>query len=430
MKNVPGISSGAAKPRLEFAIRVVVTIASLAASAGGPSRSVTALCSALAEVGVSVTLLTLGTSPEVGSAVVLPDRQVFTRILSPLSLCGAQFKWSPHLGRQLREVLNSNEDVIVHDNGLWLPFNHTVFAVAHQRSVPLVSGPRGMLEPWSFKHKGWKKRVAWWLYQRRGIAAAKVIHATSVQEADGLRALGLTNPIAVIPNGVEVPVLQCFGGSVVQSEGEISRSESTEPPKYRNTEVPKHRNTALFLSRIHPKKGLLNLISAWAAVRPATWRLIICGPDEGRHAEVVRSAVEANGLAGQIELRPAIYGVEKESLMMSADLFVLPTFSENFGIAIAEALAAGVPVITTKGTPWEELLAHRCGWWVDIGVESLVAALREAMALSDGERREMGARGRRLVEEQYSWPRIAREMMSVYEWILGKGPVPGCVVFK
>jgi glycosyltransferase involved in cell wall biosynthesis len=115
------------------------------------------------------------------------------------------------------------------------------------------------------------------------------------------------------------------------------------------------------------------------------------------------------------------------NLLQSASLFVLPTFSENFGIAVAEALAAGVPVITTKGAPWKELETHRCGWWVDVGAEPLATAMREAIALSDEQRRAMGKRGRRLVEERYSWPKIAADMKSVYEWVLGSGPKPECV---
>jgi glycosyltransferase involved in cell wall biosynthesis len=108
----------------------------------------------------------------------------------------------------------------------------------------------------------------------------------------------------------------------------------------------------------------------------------------------------------------------------------LPSFTENFGVAAAEALACGVPVVTTKGAPWEEPRTRQCGWWIDIGVEPLAAALREATSLSDQERHEMGQRGRHLVEEKYSWPQIGRDMLSVYHWVLGAGAKPECVQTK
>jgi glycosyltransferase involved in cell wall biosynthesis len=107
---------------------------------------------------------------------------------------------------------------------------------------------------------------------------------------------------------------------------------------------------------------------------------------------------------------------------------VLPSKSENFGMVVAEALAARTPVITTKGAPWQELETHRCGWWIDMGVESLIEALEKAMSHSPVELHEMGRRGRQLVEEKYTWDRVAGQMIEVYEWLLGRGPRPDCVV--
>jgi glycosyltransferase involved in cell wall biosynthesis len=128
-----------------------------------------------------------------------------------------------------------------------------------------------------------------------------------------------------------------------------------------------------------------------------------------------------------IEIVGSVDDEEKWALYRSADLFVLPTLSENFGIVIAEALAAGVPVITTKAAPWQELETHRCGWWIDTGTAPLIEALRHAMSLSEDERRAMGARGRALVETNYSWDQIAGRMIAVYEWLLGRRSRPDCV---
>ena len=133
------------------------------------------------------------------------------------------------------------------------------------------------------------------------------------------------------------------------------------------------------------------------------------------------------GVESEFSFAGPVQEARKWDFFARADLFVLPSFSENFGLVVGEALAAGVPAITTRGTPWQELVTQRCGWWVDVGVEPLAAALREAVACSDAERAEMGRRGRRLVEEKYAWPAVARQMKAFYEWVLGGGPTPGCV---
>jgi glycosyltransferase involved in cell wall biosynthesis len=261
-----------------------------------------------------------------------------------------------------------------------------------------------MLMPWSIRTKAWRKRLAWRIYQRRDVLAARVLHATSPDEARGLRQLGLGRPIAVIPNGVSLP-------PAVEA-----RPRAGGP------------RTVLFLSRIIRNKGLLDLVAAWASLRPAGWRVVVAGPDEQGHRADVEAAVRDAGLSEVVEFVGPVEGDAKWELLRRADLFVLPTRGENFGLVIAEALGCGVPVVTTKGAPWEDLVTHRCGWWVDLGVEPLAAALREALALEDEERSEMGDRGRELVEGRFSWPGVAERMASVYRWVLSGGPPPDCVM--
>jgi glycosyltransferase involved in cell wall biosynthesis len=273
---------------------------------------------------------------------------------------------------------------------------------ALQTKKPYMVSPHGMLEPWAWRHNAWKKRPVWWAWEKRNVESAAVLQATAYEEAANLRALGLRNPIAIIPNGVDIPKLR---------------------PLPHQKEV----RTALFISRIHPKKGLLNLVKAWALLRPKDWRMVIAGPSEGGHEAEVKKAVIEAGLENQFEFPGPVYEGAKWDLYNQADLFVLPTYSENFGVVVAEALAAAVPVITTKGAPWHELIEYNCGWWVDVGIDHLVTALREAFALSDNERQEMGLRGRTLVQEKYSWPTIATEMASVYRWILGVEAKPDCI---
>jgi glycosyltransferase involved in cell wall biosynthesis len=260
-----------------------------------------------------------------------------------------------------------------------------------------------MLAAWALQHKAWKKKLGWWAYQRADLEQARVIRTTAAHEALAIRNLGFRQPLALIPNGIEIP-------------------NRAEPANGKDPRV------LLFVGRIYPVKGLLNLVKAWAAVKPQGWRCIVAGPDEAGHKREVQAAISAAGLDGSFSFPGAIDGIAKWALYRSADLFVLPSFTENFGLVVAEALACGVPVITTKGTPWECLQERDCGWWVGIGAEPLAAALREATGATDARRREMGQRGRQLVEERYAWGPIGKSMAEVYRWILGRAPKPGCII--
>ena len=385
-------------------MKVLMTIAGLDPEYGGPSRSVPALAETLARTGVSVELFACDAVAGRGTPHRPEPRLVPTRLLP---FADRSTRWAVRRNgffSALRE--RAGADTVIHDNGLWLPSNHAVVAAARTLNRPLVISPRGMLTPWAIKYRGFKKQMAWWLYQHRDLQCAKVLHATSSAEAEGFRRAGFRQPIAVVPNGVEM------------SAGTRNSKLETRNSKLR---------TVLFLSRIHPVKGLIHLAEAWAELQPAGWRVVVVGDDAGGHRAQLETIIRQRQLTSQFEFLGPVHGEKKSELYQNADLFVLPSHTENFGIAIAEALSWGVPVITTRGTPWEELVSHRCGWWTDIGTGPLAEALREATALSDAQRREMGQRGRRLVEENYTWPAAAQKMAAVYRWMLGRAAKPNCV---
>jgi glycosyltransferase involved in cell wall biosynthesis len=263
-----------------------------------------------------------------------------------------------------------------------------------------------MLEPWALQQSRPKKRLACFLYQTSCLKGAACLRATSSLEARGIRQAGFTNPIALIPNAVEAP-----GDLTARAE--------------RDGERPRR---ALFLSRLHPKKGLLDLVEAWNRVRPQGWELVIAGPDEVGHLAEVELRVRVCGLADRISFPGEIWGHAKTKLYLQSDLFVLPSFSENFGLVVAEALGSGVPVITTRATPWAELEEWGCGWWIEPGVEALARALRTAVSLPQRTLREMGLRGRELIKTKYAWGTSARKMVEVYEWVLGRKEKPDCVL--
>lgn len=384
-------------------ISVLQTVAGLHPAAGGPTRTVAHLTDALAAVpNVSVTLLCQSQidAPVFAAANARVVRRVHTSDSALLLKMGVPLK------QALATWASVARPDIIHDNGLWMPVNYWVACAARRWNTPLIVQTHGMLMPSAVKQKAWKKRLAMTLYQMRNLATANVLLATSSVEYENLRALGLRQPIAVIPNGVH---LNPDGMAIPQA-----------PPMSRLRKV-------LFLSRITPLKGLLNLIDAWAQVRSEGWRLQIAGPDEGGYLAEVLVRVKKIGLGDSFEYVGVLDGDAKSQLYHGADLFVLPTFTENFGVVVAEALAHGLPVITTRGAPWQDLETYKCGWWIDIGVGPLVVALREAMALSDDQRRAMGSCGLEYVR-RYDWDDIAQQTIDVYRWVLGQGPQPDCVL--
>lgn len=265
--------------------------------------------------------------------------------------------------------------------------------------------PHGMLEPWALAHKGLKKRLAWPIYQKRILQRANCLHATSQYEGENLRRLGLTAPIAIIPWGVEVSECGRRGGNFCGQEKSL-----------------------LFMGRLHPVKGLPLLLEAWAKVTRRGWKLRIAGPDEGGHQTELQRLVGALGIQDSVEFLGPVWGEAKEQMFLESDLFVLPTYSENFGIAVAEAMAYGLPVITTHGAPWKVLEEEGCGWWVPVSVEGIAAALEDALRKEPEELAGMGALGRKIVAERFAWSAVAEQFLESYRWLLGRGGKPAFVL--
>lgn len=386
--------------------RVVLTAGGLAEKFGGPSRTITGLAFSLREAGIDAVVVS-GLAAERDGPSVIPKALEHhlqpspVRYLGPLRLYP---RMSEDIAKQVATV--PNKPTVIHDNGVWGHYNWVAFSQSSRLGVPYLLSPRGMLETWSLRQKWCKKQVAMIVFQRRILIGATAFVATADSEAESIRRLGLKQPIAIVPNGI------------VLTDGRSDRHCESNRPR-----------VLLFLSRIHPKKGLPMLLTAWSRTRPAGWVLRIAGPDEAGHEAEVRKRIAELGLKDCVTLVGPVEGEAKQSLLNDADVFILPTHSENFGVVVAEALNAGLPVITTTGAPWSDLERHGCGWWVEISVTAIAEAIREATSLSDAQRGEMG-RLSRLYVARFSWGEVARQMKKVYEWSVGFCNKPDCVTLN
>jgi glycosyltransferase involved in cell wall biosynthesis len=344
---------------------------------GGPALSVAMLANELAVAGVEVGVW----APDQSAPDAPQLREPMVRRLR---------------GNSQQAVADFGQIDILHDNGLWWPHNHGLSALAKLRSISRIVSARGMLEPWARAHKAWKKRLAWALYQRRDLACAAAHHATSEQEATNLRALSLGVRVATIPNGVDIP-----------SDEELIAA--------RNSRRPPHTRTALFMGRLYPVKGLPMLVDAWAQARPEGWRLVLAGPDQAGHRAEIERRIAAHRLKSVVQFLGPIHPADRLRTYADADLFILPSHSESFGMAVGEAFAHGLPVLTTTGVPWPQIEGDRLGWRVAPTVESIRDALIEATECDEVALDDMGARGRELVRTRYGWPAAAKAMIGLYQ---------------
>jgi poly(glycerol-phosphate) alpha-glucosyltransferase len=320
---------------------------------------------------------------------------------------------------KLRRQLRRGKSDVLHVHGIWRDGQWAAFQHQRRAGIPVVVSPRGMLDPWAVNNSAWKKKVAGALFTNKALKSATCIHALCQSEAESIRAYGLKNPIAIIPNGVDLPA-------------EVPRCSMKVG----------QRKKLLFLGRIHPKKGVSELISGWAGVcgksqdACSMWQLLIAGWDDGGHLEGLKKLADERGLSwteDETDLLADIlfmgprFGEEKDRLMRSVHAFILPSFSEGLPMAVLDAWSYALPVVMTEFCNIPEGFEAGAALSIKPNERSVAAGIEHLISMSDLEMLGIGQKGRALVEEKFTWDKIAQDMKEVYEWCLG-GERPKCLM--
>ncbi len=424
-------------------MKLAFVVASVSRKAGGLYESVRRLAQSLSSSAESVEVF--GLEDEETEADRFRWDPLPVRVFPKIGPAG--FGFAPALARAL---LKSDCDLVM-SHGLWM-YPSIATARWHRKTRrPYVVHPHGMLASWAVSNSAIKKRIAAMLYERGHLHQAACIRALCESEAQAIRDYGLQNPICIIPNGIDLPIAAEGPAKGLPEQSSVVRRLSLSG-----------RRVLLYLGRLHPKKGLVSLLRAWAVVqkvkwssltsRPGEWVLVIAGWDQNGHEAKLKKLAGELGLRwsdsrgredcedisrnSQVVFIGPQFGRDKNACYSNCDAFVLPSFSEGLPMAVLEAWAYGKPVLMTAECNLPEGFAANAALPIrfrkSTGPErseplEVANTLRQLFELSRDDSCSMGDRGRRLVIESFSWGKVAEQMCAVYEWILRSAPRPACV---
>lgn len=359
---------------------------------GGPALSTYLTIKGLVRTGVQSELL----MPPLGKNGALLANDIPIHYTADIK--NLRWGYMPQLHHTLRQL---PEYDLFHIQGLWLYLGHGVASFARKQNKPYVVSLRGMLYPQALAHSALIKKISLLLYQRNDLQRAACIQATCKEELDYYRKLGFSNPVAVLPNPIYIAGL---------IEHPIRSSQKLRIG---------------YLGRVHPRKRIERLIYAFDVLRDELQEaeLLIIGSGDERYEQFLRNEVIRLNLTN-VRFTGFLTGDEKNKAILSLSYLVVPSDFENFGNIVTEALVRGVPVIASKGMPWQELEECHCGWWIDNDQETINQTLHIAINTSESERIEMGMNGKQLVAEKYSVDSLGGKMKQLYEWILYGGAKP------
>lgn len=379
-------------------MKVIQVIPYLRLESSGPTQSVPGMCRGLQNAGCEVTLHSDGpaSQKDFGCPTFFHKIKAFPH---------PKFLRSPEMLKRLKGECQTAD--IIHNNSLWtMPNVYPLWAIRNTKCRHVLQ-PRGTLSQWALNNSKWKKRIFGWFFQYAAMRKADMWIATCEEEYQDIRRLGYKQPVAILPNGVDLPMTNEDLSAVAVRE----------------------RRRMYFLSRIHPKKNVELLLRCWAKLEPtfSDWDLSIVGPDKNNpYADEMKQLAKDLGCQ-RVTFEGELNGDEKFKFVAESECFILPTHSENFGMVVAEALACRTPAICSHGAPWEGLNEYQCGWWVPTTEDAFLQAMLEAMSKTREELQQMGERGREWMARDFSWDGIGVKMKAAYAWLLGQGEKPDFV---
>jgi poly(glycerol-phosphate) alpha-glucosyltransferase len=315
----------------------------------------------------------------------------------------------------METALEQFQPDIQHVHGIWMYYSMVNHRYHRQHKTPYVVSPHGMLDPWAVQSSAWKKRLVGWAFERKHLASSSCLHALSVPELAAIRGFGLKNPVCVIPNGVDLP----------RRQGHAAPWQSY---------LPHEAKVLLYLGRLHPKKGLVNLLHAWRQAttsdcRNGKWVLALAGWDQGGHEAELKKLSAELGLKQSVKFLGPQFGTAKQACYENADAFILPSFSEGLPMTVLEAWAYKLTVMMTPQCNIPEGFDSGASLKIETEPNVIASGLEALFSMTDAQRAEMGSRGYSLVQQKFTWGKVAAQFHEVYQWVLGGGHPPECVVF-
>ena len=365
---------------------------SLDVKSGGPALSTYLSIKGLIDCGIDVEMV----SPPINEGGKLIANDVKMHYTAPIK--NARLGYMPGVSQLLQGLPKYD---LYHVQGLWQWLGHSVASYARKQHRSYVMTLRGMLYPQALSHSAMIKKISLALYQRKDLQHAACIQATCIDEMKYYRALGFTNPVAILPNPIDT-------------------TDIIDRPIYQPD-----RLRIGYLGRVHPRKRIERLIYAFDVLRNELKdaELVIIGADDSQYEQFLHAEVQRLGLKN-VHFTGFLTGEAKDKAIMSLSYLAVPSDFENFGNIVTEALVRGIPVIASKGMPWQELEKNHCGWWINNDQESINNTLLKAVHLSETERQQMGNNGKELIRKEYSVPILGAKMKQLYEWILNGGKTP------